>query len=149
MYFAQVFPTVGALQKTTTWDAHLSARYQFKYDIGAAVNYSAPERLAVCARSSPRTLPNAGNVAFFDDDLTNARNENIHLLAFRVDKSFTVDRVKITGMFDLFNALNTNAVTNFNLVNGIEVQPDQRDRRSADGAGRDSPLVLIFGPRPV
>ena len=26
--------------------------------------------------------------------------------------------MKLTGMFDLFNALNTNAVTNFNLVNG-------------------------------
>jgi hypothetical protein len=40
-------------------------------------------------------------------------------MAFRVDKSFNLGSgYKITAMFDLFNALNTNAVTNFNLVNG-------------------------------
>src|SRR5262249_33257196 len=40
MYFAQVYPAVGALQKTTTWDTKVSARYQFKYDIGLAATYS-------------------------------------------------------------------------------------------------------------
>ena len=117
MYFAQVFPTVSALQKTTTWDAHVSARYEFKYDIGAAVNYSGQSGWPY-ARIITGSLPNAGNVAFFSSDLSNARNDNIHLLAFRVDKSFTFSGVKITGMFDLFNVLNTNAVTNFNIVNG-------------------------------
>jgi len=107
MYFAQVYPTVGALQKTTTWDAHLSARYNFKYDIGLAVNYSAQAGwpyARVIVLSGARALPNAGNAAF---------------LAFRVDKSFTLPGgYKVTGMFDLFNVLNTNAVTNFNLANG-------------------------------
>jgi hypothetical protein len=117
VYFAQVFPAVGPLQKTTTWDAHLSARYEFKYEIGAAVNYSGQSGWPY-ARLVTSKLPNAGNVAFFSDNLANARNDNIHLLAFRVDKTVTVSRVKITGMFDLFNVLNTNAVTNFNIVNG-------------------------------
>jgi hypothetical protein len=121
MYFAQVFPTVSALQKTTTWDAHVSARYQFKWDIGAAVNYSGQSGwpyAPVISLTGKSALPNAGNVAFFDTNLSNQRNDNIHLLAFRLDKSFTVQKVKITGMFDLFNVLNTNAVTNFNIVNG-------------------------------
>jgi len=117
MYFAQVFPSVGALQKTTTWDAHLSARYEFKYDIGVAVNYSGQSGWPY-ARIITAKLPNAGNVAFFSSDLDNARNDNIQLLAIRLDKSFTINKVKITGMLDLFNALNTNAVTNFNIVNG-------------------------------
>ncbi len=117
MYFAQVYPVVGALQKTTTWDAHVSARYEFKYDIGAAVNYSGQSGWPY-ARIITAKLPNAGNVAFFSDNLDNARNDNIHLLALRIDKSFTFSGVKLTGMFDLFNVLNTNAVTNFNLVNG-------------------------------
>jgi hypothetical protein len=117
MYFAQVFPAVGALQKTTTSDAHVSACYEFKYDIGAAVNYSGQSGWPY-ARLITTKLPNAGNVAFFSSDLSNARNDTIQLLAFRIDKSFTIQGVKLTGMFDLFNALNTNAVTNFNIVNG-------------------------------
>ena len=118
MYFAQVFPSVSALQKTTTWDAHVSARYQFNYDIGAAVNYSGQSGWPY-ARVITGALPNAGNVAFFSSDLSNNRNDNIHLLAFRVDKSVKLGgTAKLTGIFDLFNVLNTNAVTNFNLVNG-------------------------------
>jgi hypothetical protein len=117
MYFAQVFPTVGPLQKTTTWDTHVSARYEFKYDIGAAVNYSGQSGWPY-ARIITTSLPNAGNVAFFSSNLDNTRADTIQLLAFRVDKSFTISGVKLTGMFDLFNALNTNAVTNFNIVNG-------------------------------
>jgi hypothetical protein len=117
MYFAQVFPTVGALQNTRTWDTHVSARYEFKYDIGAAVNYSGQSGWPY-ARIITTSLPDAGNVAFFSSDLSNARNDTIQLLAFRIDKSFTIQGVKLTGMFDLFNALNTNAVTNFNIVNG-------------------------------
>ena len=127
MYFAQVFPDVSALQKTTTWDAHVSARYQFKWDIGAAVNYSGQSGwpyarvISLTGKASatnPGALPNAGNVAFFLNPLSDTRNDNIHLLAFRLDKTFTVQKVKFTGMFDLFNVLNTNAVTNFNIVNG-------------------------------
>jgi hypothetical protein len=127
MYFAQVYPGVAALQKTTIWDAHVSARYEFKYDIGAAVNYSGqagwPYAPVItlsgkASATNPGALPNAGNVAFFASDLSNARNDNIHLLAFRVDKSISFGTYKVTGMFDLFNVLNTNAVTNFNLVNG-------------------------------
>jgi hypothetical protein len=117
MYFAQVYPTVGALQKTTTWDTHVSARYEFKYDIGAAVNFSGQAGWPY-ARIITSKLPNAGNVAFFSDNLSNARADNIYLLAFRLDKSITVSSVKITGMVDLYNVMNTNAATNFNIVNG-------------------------------
>ncbi len=119
MYFAQVYPTVGALQKTTTWDTHVSARYEFKYGIGAAVNYSGQSGWPY-ARIITAKLPNAGSVAFFSDNLDTSRNDNIQLLALRVDKSVTINKVKITGMLDLFNALNTNAVTNFNIVNGTK-----------------------------
>jgi hypothetical protein len=117
MYFAQVYPAVGPLQKTTTWDAKLSARYQFKYDIGLAGTYSSQSGWPY-ARVITATLPNAGNVGFFEQDLKNNRADDIHLLALRVDKSVRLGGVKLTGMFDLFNVLNTNAVTNFNVVNG-------------------------------
>ncbi len=91
---------------------HVSARYQFKYDIGAAVNYSGQSGWPY-ARVITGTLPNAGNVAFFTSDLSVNRNDNIQLLGFRVDKSIKLGgTAKLTGIFDLLNAINTNAVTN-------------------------------------
>jgi outer membrane receptor protein involved in Fe transport len=39
-------------------------------------------------------------------------------MALRVDKAIKIQAVKFTIMLDLFNALDTNAVTNFNLLNG-------------------------------
>src|SRR5262249_37859982 len=118
IYFAQVYPAVAALQKTTTWAAHISGRYELPYQIGLGVNYSNQSGWPY-ARIITASLPNAGNVAFFSSDLSNTRSDNIQLLAFRLDKSVKVPGgMKLTAMFDLFNVLNTNAVTNFNIVNG-------------------------------
>ena len=61
---------------------------------------------------------NATPVPFFVEDLKNNRSDSVHLLNFRVDKAFTVGKIKITGMFDIYNVLNANPVTNFNLYNG-------------------------------
>ena len=61
---------------------------------------------------------NATPAPFFVEDLDNNRSDNVHLLNFRVDKAFQVGKIKITGMFDLYNVLNTNPVTNFNLYSG-------------------------------
>ena len=36
----------------------------------------------------------------------------------RIYKAFKIGRYKVTGMFDAFNLTNSNAVTNFNLING-------------------------------
>jgi len=38
----------------------------------------------------------------------------------RVDKTFGLGRYRFTLMGDVFNALNSNAVTNFNLLNGAQ-----------------------------
>ena len=102
---------------TTTWIGHLSARYQFKYDIGAAVNFSSQSGWPY-SRTINVSLPNSGSNTFFSQDLSSNRADTISLLAFRLDKTITIQRFKVTGMFDLFNVLNTNAVTNFNIANG-------------------------------
>ncbi len=47
------------------------------------------------------------------------RSDTATLLDLRVDKAFTFDRYELTLMADLFNALNSNAVTNFFLTNGV------------------------------
>ena len=115
--FLNANPSVSNRQQTKTWAGHLQARYVFKYDIGAAVNYSAQSGWPY-ARAITVTLPNAGSTTFFAENLSNNRSDTIQLMALRVDKAIKVQAVKFTIMLDLFNVLDTNAVTNFNLLNG-------------------------------
>jgi carboxypeptidase family protein len=110
-------PNVSIRQSTRTWSTHAQARYEFKFDVGVAVNYSGQSGWPY-ARVINVTLPNAGSTTFFAENLSNNRSDTIHLLALRVDKRVKLQAMKVTVMFDLFNLLNTNAVTNFNLLNG-------------------------------
>jgi hypothetical protein len=116
MFFAQVYST-APLQSTTVWDAKASARYQFKYEIGVAANYSAQAGWPY-SRTINVSLPNSGSNTFFLTDLSNNRADTISYLNLRLDKGITINRFKITAMLDLFNVMNTNAVTNFNIANG-------------------------------
>jgi outer membrane receptor protein involved in Fe transport len=116
--YLNAYPSVSNRQKTSTWATHAQARYVFKYDIGVAVNYSGQSGWPY-ARTITVTLPNAGSTTFFSENLSNNRSDNIQLLALRFDKAVRMPGgVKVTGMLDVFNVLNTNAVTNFNLSNG-------------------------------
>jgi len=110
-------PNVSNRQSTSTWSTHAQARYVFKYDVGVAVNYSGQSGWPY-ARVITVTLPNAGSTTFFSENISNHRSDTIQLMALRVDKAITLQALKFTVMVDLFNALNTNAVTNFNLLNG-------------------------------
>ena len=40
------------------------------------------------------------------------------ILDLRADKSFSIGRYRFTGMLDVYNLTNSNAITNFTLVNG-------------------------------
>ena len=64
------------------------------------------------------SLPNAGATRFFDQDIKNNRSDTVPILDLRLDKAFRVGRYKFTAMFDAFNLMNSDAVTNFNLING-------------------------------
>ena len=70
------------------------------------------------ARLMQYTLPNAGTSTFFIDNIDTNRSATVPIVDLRVDKAFSVGKFKFTGMFDLFNAMNSNAVTNFFLTNG-------------------------------
>jgi hypothetical protein len=104
IFFAQAYST-SPLQSTTVWDAKASARYQFKYEIGVAANYSAQAGWPY-SRTINVSLPNSGSNTFFLQDLSNNRADTISLLNLRLDKGITINRFKIT------------AVTNFNIANG-------------------------------
>jgi hypothetical protein len=120
-YFLNPNPAVSNRQETTVYHFTMMGRYVFPRDIGVATNYRFQSgfpysRIIPDATTTP--LLNATPVPFFVEDLKNNRSDNVHLLNFRVDKAFTVGKIKITGMLDLYNVLNSNPVTNFNLYNG-------------------------------
>jgi hypothetical protein len=59
-----------------------------------------------------------GNVNVFQSNIDANRSDTATLVDLRAEKAFPIGSVRILLMLDLFNALNSNAVTNFNLSNG-------------------------------
>jgi hypothetical protein len=116
-YFQNVFPQVSNRQESTNWQGRTIARYVFKYDIGVATNLRMQSGYAY-SRIIAVSLPNAGATRFFSEDIKNNRSDTVPILDFRLDKAFSVGRYRFTAMFDAFNVINSNAVTNFNLING-------------------------------
>jgi hypothetical protein len=109
---------VGNLQKSSNWTARTMGRYVFPWDVGVGVNLRVQSGWPY-ARRLQASLPNAGTVFFFAEPIDNNRSEVVPILDFRVDKAFRfADRYRITLMADLFNAMNSNSVTNFVLLNG-------------------------------
>jgi hypothetical protein len=113
-------PAAPNRQKTTMYHAQFLGRYTFKYDVAFAVNYRLqsgfPYARIVDANNTTPSL-NVCNFecTFFAENLSNNRSETVNLLNFRVDKSFPIGKARITGMLDIYNVLNADPVTNFNL----------------------------------
>ena len=116
-YFQNAYPNVSNRQESTNWQGRAIARYVFKYDIGLATNLRVQSGYAF-SRIIAATLPNAGAVRFYDQDIKNNRSDTVPILDLRLDKAFPIGRYKFTAMFDAFNLTNSAAVTNFNLTNG-------------------------------
>lgn len=116
-------PAAPNRQKTTVWHYQFMGRYTFPFDIGFSANY----RLQSGFPYSPivadgDTTPglNLSNFGapFFLQNLSENRSDNVNLLNFRLDKSVQVGKLKVSGMLDIYNVLNNDAVTNFNLTLG-------------------------------
>ena len=116
-----VNPGAGNRQSSTMYHAQLSGRYTFAYDIGLAVNYrfqsGFPYALVVPDGSVGLNVCNF-NCAFFSENIDQNRSESVNLLNFRVDKAFPIGRFKTSVMLDIYNLLNADPVTNFNLSVG-------------------------------
>ena len=92
-------------------------RYLFKWRHRRAANFRIQSGYAY-ARVWTGTLPRAGTFRVFSENIENNRTDTASILDFRADKAFHVGRYRFTAMADLFNAANSNAVTNFVLING-------------------------------
>lgn len=116
-YFENTRPAVTNRQDTSVWSARLSGRYR----LPGAVNLAANVRVQSgwnYARVVTVSLPNAGTQRFWHEDLSTRRSDTVPLVSARLDRTFPVWKARVTAMLDVFNVLNTNAVTNSNLSNG-------------------------------
>jgi outer membrane receptor protein involved in Fe transport len=117
-----VNPAAPNRQKTTMYHAQLAGHYTFNHDIGVGLNY----RFQSGFPYSP-IIPDGTvnlnvcnfNCAFFAQNLDQNRSEAVNLMNFRIDKSFALGGTKkATLMLDIYNLLNADPVTNFNLSQG-------------------------------
>ena len=110
-------PAAPNRQKTTTYHLQFLGRYTFPFDIGVAANYRYQSGFPYA-----RVIPDPGTLNlsnygadFFAQNLNQNRSENVGLLNLRLDKGFPIGRAKVVGMIDLYNVMNADPVTNFNL----------------------------------
>jgi hypothetical protein len=116
-YFQNVNPAVSNRQNSSTWQARASGRYQFPYAIGVGGNVQIQSGWP-WARLVSAVLPNAGTQTFYLEDINNHRSDTVPLVGIRLDKGWRFGERKLTTLLDVFNLLNSNAVTNFALSNG-------------------------------
>jgi hypothetical protein len=116
-FFNDPNPVVSNRQKSTNWQGRGMARYVFPFDIGAAMNLRVQSGFGFAPIYSA-VLPNAGTVRFFSANIDTNRSDTVPILDLRADKTFKIGRYAFTAMADLFNVTNSNAVTNFTLING-------------------------------
>jgi outer membrane receptor protein involved in Fe transport len=114
-----VNPSAPNRQQTTMYGLQMSGHYSFAYDIGIGVNY----RFQSGFNYSP-IVPNgavnlnacANECSFFVQNLSLLRSDAVNLLNFRIDKAVPLGGTrKATLMLDVYNLLNADPVTNFNL----------------------------------
>jgi len=110
---------VGNRQKNSSWNYRLLGRYEFPYRIGFGANLRVQSGWPWARRIST-SLPNLRTVFFFIEPIENNRSDTVTIVDLRVDKTFGFGRYRFTVIGDVFNALNSNAVTNFNLLNGTQ-----------------------------
>lgn len=117
-FFLNPYPDAANRQKSTNWQFRAMGRYVFGYGIGLGLNYRVQSGWPY-ARLVSISLPNAGTQNIFLENIENNRSDTAMLVDLRVDKAFRfADKYKLTLMLDVFNSLNSNAVSNFNLNNG-------------------------------
>ena len=105
-------------QQTTYWNYKVLGRYVFPYDFGVSASYKLQSGYN-WGRNTSVALPNAGSESILMEPLSANRTANVHILDFRVEKGIRLGRGgKVTGMMDLFNALNQNPIVGFRTVTG-------------------------------
>jgi len=99
-------------ERSTLWNYKLIGRYVFPYEIGVSGSYKLQSGRN-WGRTISVSLPNAGSETVRVEGVSSQRAPNVGIFDIRVDKTFSLGRYgRLTGMLDVFNATNSDAVTN-------------------------------------
>ena len=105
-------------ETSTLWNYKIVGRYVLPYEIGFSGSWKVQSGRQY-GRSLSFAFPGDGTQSIRVEPVTANRAPTVSILDFRVDKSFTFGRFgKVTGMVDIFNALNAGTVINFSTVTG-------------------------------
>jgi hypothetical protein len=124
-------------ETSTMWNYKLVGRYVLPYDIGFSTSWRVQSGEQY-GRTISVGFPGDGTRTVRVEPVTANRAPTISILDFRADKTFKLNRMgRLTAMVDLFNSLNSGAVTNYRTttVNYREV------------TGILDPRVVRFGVR--
>ena len=103
----------------TLWNYKLIGRYVAPFDIGLSGSYKLQSGRQ-WGRIWSASFPNAGSTSLRVEPADAHHAPNVGIIDLRLDKSFKLaPRLgRLTGMVDVFNLLNSDTVTNFNISTG-------------------------------
>jgi hypothetical protein len=105
-------------ETSTQWNYKVSGRYMLPYEIGVSGSWRFQSGYQ-WGRTSSVAFPGDGTQNIRVEPVTANRAPNVTILDFRFDKGVKFGRYgKLTGMLDVFNALNSGVVTNFRTTTG-------------------------------
>ena len=116
--YDQDIPTV---QDTSTYQFKASSRYVLPWEVGVAGTF----RYVSGFNYAPihRNTVYDGRVSVYSwlALMDEARSDNVTVVDFRVDKALPIgDRMQLQVIVDLFNAMNANTISNFQLIDSVE-----------------------------
>ena len=105
-------------ETSTLWNYKMIGRYTMPYEIGFSASWKLQSGRQ-WGRTTSVNFPGDGTQSIRVEPVTANRAPSVSIMDFRADKSFTFGRFgKVTGMVDVFNALNSGTVTNFATTTG-------------------------------
>jgi hypothetical protein len=105
-------------ETSTLWNYKVVGRYVLPYQVGVSGSWKVQSGRQ-WGRSLSFAFPGDGTQSVRVEAVTANRAPTVSILDFRADKTFAFGRFgKVTGMLDVFNAMNSNTIINFSTVTG-------------------------------
>jgi hypothetical protein len=103
-------------ETSTLWNYKVIGRYVLPYEVGLSGSWKVQSGRN-WGRSISFAFPGDGTQSVRVEEVTANRAPTVSILDFRADKSFSFGKFgRLTGMVDVFNALNSGTVINFSTV---------------------------------
>ncbi|MEO8501788.1 MAG: TonB-dependent receptor, partial [Vicinamibacteria bacterium] len=134
-------------QDQTFWNFKMIGRYELPWQLALAGSFKLQSG-ANWARYTSVTIPNLGATNVAMEPLNSNRSPNVGILDLRAEKAFKIKGSrKITGMVDVFNALNSATVVNFRVVSPAANTTNATSNRFKELIALLDPRIIRFGVR--